>query len=397
MGRKAYYVDMIKIKYIIICVVCLISLGSFYFTKRPIQPVKENTVYIFADVATGATILEMVQFVRLPKSSRKFVAWGSYPNLAEKLQSYNAIQIPFKTQPYNQLVFSIQKGLKHTVQQLLEENPNTQFVFHTNMFHSRTLLFPILQMIPSDQVKHIHLYEDGYGNTVASLKERILQHVTPERPHNMWDIAYPYYTHFVYPTTYHLAYPEEIRQNAEFNQLANILKNADIQPVDFYEIKTHLTRKQKNKLKDLFDFDDAYFRDLFQKGNKKTVVLLGGRPMNAKEARAFQVVNEKILADTSYTFIFKPHPHPASESLAVELKKKHKDLVIIPRSIPMEVFLLFDVVPDYIAGYSSSVFLTFHTNFILYIKRPDDTYLPFLLKKGIIKPSDVIPLIPDSN
>ncbi len=392
-----YCVDMIKIKYVVLSIICLISLGSFYFTERLTQTVEENVVYIFADVATGSTILEMAQFVQLPQSSRKFVAWGSYPNLGDKLQTHNAVQIPFTTTPYNQLVFSIQAGLKKTVQQLLVANPNTQFVFHTNMFHARTLLFPILKKIPKEQIKHIYLYEDGYGNTVASLKERILQHVTPERPHSVWDIAYPYYTHFTYPTTYYLAYPEEIRQNAEFKQLANILRNADVQPVDFYEIKANLTRKQKSVLKHLLDFNDAYFRDLLQKSGKKTVILLGGRPMNSKERQAFQVLNEKILANSSYTFIFKPHPHPASESLAEELKKKHKDLAIIPRSIPMEAFLLFDVVPDYIAGYSSSVFLTFNTNFIMYIKRPNDTYLPFLLKKGIIKPFDVIPLIPDSN
>lgn len=385
---------MTKLKYILVFVcMWLFSWSVCRYSGFMVPETDKNTVHIFADLATGPTILEMVQFVKLRKSTRKFVAWGIYPDIKQELLGeYNAAQIPFETKPYNKLANSIHRGIKQTVLKLLKENPDTKFVFHTNIYHSRSFLFPILRKIPKENVKHIYLYEDGFANTVASRKKDTLKYVTPKRPKNINNVAYPYYTHFTYPVTYYLAYPEEIWNKPEFKQLAEILQGADVRAVDFYEIKDSLTGSQKKTLKQFLNFNDKYFKKLLETGDQKTVILLGGRPMNAEERKAFKTVYEKILDNPSYRFIYKPHPHPASEAFALRLKRKYKDLIIIPRTIPMEAFLLFDIIPDYIAGYSSSVFLTFKTKFIMYIERPNDEYLPFMLERGIIKQEDIIHL-----
>lgn len=243
------------------------------------------------------------------------------------------------------------------------------------------------------KVHHLHLYEDGFGNTISSRKPDILKHsfsfFVPSKEHS----AYGYYAFKKYPTTYHIAFSEDIKSDSDFKKFNRFFKNATVIQPDFNQIYTSLSQEDKTLLSKILNIDRLYYKKLYLTSQKPSAFLLTPRPMNLFEIKAQTESILKILKDDRYFWILKPHPNKESLKIITEIKKTYPNIPVVTNTHPVEGFLLTDTLPDYIAGFSSSTFLTLNPAlFLYYIERINDEYLPFLLKTKKIKKEQLIPL-----
>ncbi len=378
----------------------ILSYGFVFFLSYMIAFVvyditAEKRVHIFMDCATGPILLQSTRIMQLPKTEPKLVAWGTFT----KPLHFNAKKYSIKFLSKNETnltPYEIEKNVYKIIIKLVKEVPDIQLVIHTNIFHSRTFL-QNLHNIPKKNIKMIHLYEDGVGNVAASRQEALRQ-LTLDRanpPKDRWNLSWPYFLHLNYPVTYHLAFWEDIQN--DFPEMAALLKGATISEINFNKIKQMLSSNDKKNLAALYNIDKSIFKNVFintpHEKTKKSVLLLGSRPigLSAKELSKELSVYEDAIQKGDYIYIFKPHPNAGGLKISRALQKKFKDLIVLNNQIPTEIFFLLDIGPDYIAGFSSSVFLSLpEYPFLFYIQRKEDVYLPFLLKKGIIHPDQVI-------
>ena len=373
----------------IICFVCsFIGTRSYitYFTPPP--PVE---LHVYMDTATGPAFLQMIDFIKRPKT-KKIIAWYFFQEISSRinLESFNAIEINYYQTSFRKRLDMLLNQTLKEINQALTENPNTRLVFHTNVYYAGYLLNPLLEHLNKTKVKHIYLYEDGYGNTAGSKKLLYTDFNPLKIPDNIWNETYAFYMHQRYPTTYNIAFAKDIFQDPQLQNLTNFI-GPYIKNVDFNEIIKNLTLDEKQVLANLVGFPQQKWHEKFKNCSRPNVILLGPHPQNETEQKRQIKLFSDILSNTDYCWFFKPHPSPFAQNFTNELKKRFPKLEIIDASIPAEIFLLTDTMPDFIAGYSSSVFYAMPKEKILfYISRPHDTYLDLLLKKEIVSAEKII-------
>lgn len=333
----------------------------------------------------------MTDFIKRPKT-KKIIAWYFFQKISSRinLDSFNAIEINYYQTSFRKRLDMLLSQTQKEINQALKENPNAQLVFHTNVYYAGYLLNPLLEHLDKTKVKHIYLYEDGYGNTAGSKKLLYTDFNPIKKPNNIWNETYAFYMHQRYPTTYNVAFAKDIFQDQQLQNLTNFI-GPYIKNVDFDEIVKNLTLDEKQVLASLVGFPQLKWHEKFKNCSRPSVILLGPYPQNETQQKRQIKLFSDILSNTDYCWFFKPHPSPFAQSFTNELKKRFPKLEIIDASIPAEIFLLTDTMPDFIAGYSSSVFYAMPKEKILfYISRPRDTYLDLLLKKGIVSAEKII-------
>lgn len=113
-------------------------------------------------------------------------------------------------------------------------------------------------------MSHIHFYEDGFGNVIASRHSYFLynaydpkSHPTDRRP-----LAYPFFAHLDYPSTYHIAFKDYILADPELSKQAHF---ADPYMVDvnFYRLATSLSAEQKELIAEFVGLNAQKYREVF--------------------------------------------------------------------------------------------------------------------------------------
>lgn len=401
--------------YFLLLLCCLFA-GSFGLGFNVMQIIKQKTapeVHVFFEVyATNPALSEMTLFARLPKTTHKIIAWHRFPNRKDvlDLKEYNAEEIDI----FNKEGFyraSTQKVLQRVVQIYLE-NPKTRFVFYVNLTHQNIMLVPFLKTLPKENIAHIHLFEDGYGEFF----KRAHIYANENHPFDTdsvnrlsqahkglipWETVFNISIHKLYPTTYHLMHADKIPEEPQLQFLNAWLKDANIKQIDFNKLRETMTEEQKQVVYKLASFDYEKFYPLMHA--KPTVLYTFGFVFGHKkfEEAELNLLTElktgklkRLTADKPYQWFYKSHPSLNAKNFAPEIKTLFPDMIEIPAKVPFEILVLADCKPTFTAGFGSSLFYSLTSDDVLaYVKRSkNDPYLKFLIKHHLVKQIQILNL-----
>lgn len=372
-----------------------------------------ETVHVFFEpYATNPALSEMVEFARLPKSARKLIAWHRFANRKNviDLKEYNAeeINIPPKEGYYG---YSTQKVLERVLQIYLD-NPETRFVFYVNLTHQNVTLVPFLKVLPQENIAHIHLFEDGYGeffkqaHVYTNNNRPFDAHSVKKLPDAHkglipWETVFNISIHKLYPATYHIMHADKMDDEPQLKYLYAWLKDAPIEQIDFDELRETMTEEQKQTVYKLAGFDYKKFYPLLH--GKPTVLYTFGFTFGHTESEQAELnlltalKTGKLMplkGNKPYQWFYKSHPSLKAKHFSEELNALFPDMIEIPAQVPFEVLILADCKPTLTAGFGSSLFYSLNAEDVLaYVKRSNnDHYLKFLAKYNLVKPNQILNL-----
>lgn len=379
--------------FILILSFALLSISYFIEQRRD-----QNTIHVFFEVyATTPELMEAIAFVQLPPEKMKIIGWHRFPKRGKKIDLRKLNTIEFDIPPREGLYLDQPKKFTNFIKKVYQIKPNAYFVFYSNMSQIKNQLFPILREIPRDRVREIHLYEDGLGYGIGSMykhqnRKNIITNPLKyisifdkylKKEENVFYAEYYNLLQIFYPTIYHFLGADQIKKRPEYQNFVKKIGKKNIKDINFEKIRSQLSPAQKSLLFALLDFDYNYWKKLMK--NKKTVVFTTGFVFgNKNEIQAqINILRElrqgklkNLLSPNSYIWFYKPHPSFSSEKeTPLLIKKEFPDMIEIPARIPFEVFIIADLTPDYVFGYSSSLFYALpQKNILGIITRPNKSY-----------------------
>ncbi|MBO7257510.1 MAG: hypothetical protein J6V11_01055 [Alphaproteobacteria bacterium] len=367
---------------------------GFGYTLNPLKP----KVHIYIDYATTPALLQMTDFVKQPHRDKKFIFWRRFPNLNDRvnLSTLNTVQINLpESEGKNGISWNI---IVNSIRTIYNANPDAEYIIHSNLWWNE-LLIPILQIIPQNQVKHIHVYEDGLSNVVHSRKHHPIS-IKPNHNYandlqnilndtQKYSHHYDFSFHTLYPTTYHFGFVNYALTHDEFKNFLDLVTMDNIKEINWNKISQSLSPKQKQLIFDLVDFDaDEY---------KKQVA---GKPSDFFLLRAaFSTIDEQVITaswlfdnyDKNRILVLKEHPNLTKRTIAKKIQEKIPNSIIFPKHIPFEILILADLMPDTVSVYTTSVFFVIPKEKIKYfITSNHDTYLPFLKELNMLTDKQII-------
>ncbi len=395
---------------------------SFYYWL----PIKKPQIHVFFEgFATAPEFSQMIEFAKLPKETKKIIAWHRFPNRKHviDLDEYNTIEVDLPVKEGN--IEEKLKVVSDVVQKVANDNPASVLVFHTSFDKVQSVLKPLLNMFPKNRVKHIHLYEDGYGDIFKwnnkilkaktfykpNLKQETFNLLNPETD-GAWKIAHVFSLRHFYPVSYHFLNVNKIKHDKRFQKMLSTIKGADLREMNFNTLAGILSEEQKQLVYQLSGFDYKKFAPLMK--NTKTIVFVMGYHFgNADYIKAEQTILQKLkqnqldgfpLTDhQNYTWFYKAHPSWNAKIDKENFEKRFPDMIEIPAQVPFEVLILAGLKPTLTAGFSSSLFFSLQSkDILLYIMRPiyltsplsalPDHYLTALIREGHINKNQTIDL-----
>lgn len=371
-----------------------------YREKRP--------VHIYMDIASIPAFLQMTDFVQVPKTDKKYIAWRRFPNRGKffDLNSFNTQEI--KMPVYESAYQETYSALDEALPEIVEQNPEGQFIIHGNLRHPYYTVMPALKHIPPSRIKEIHLYEDGLGNLYEvwrryatseyNWSEACVQHIKDFqnkktdslRPQDMFCL------YKLYPTTYHVSFIDMLKKENDFKKFFENLSERLVE-IDFHKISKELSPDAKKFLYAMVGFNEKQYKETTN-GKKTLYYTLGWLQERSDNLLLVEIFNElknnelkRLLDNPDTVLFFKAHPATAAKSMKDELLKDNKDAIIFPRDIPLEILVIADLTPDYILGFSSTVFFAFEPEKILYyLTINGDKNLQALKKLNIISEEKIL-------
>lgn len=311
---------------------------------------QQGTIHVYLDSATFSTELQLFDIVKRDKKTPKIISWNweRFPDL-KNLEKYNAktVSIPF---------FGYTGYDKNSLEKVLKEIKkikDNDFVFHINL-HWVNMAIPFLQIIPKENVKHIHIYEDGIANILSStIGTYLLPNEIPNAKEKMEkclkSYCHPYEYKFllqhIYPTTYHITYLDEIKKEPRLQNFLNLIKDANIKPVNLEDEAKKITYEQKKELFEILNFDMDFYLDLIK---DKKVNFFVVRHFSKADNKHLKSWYEKHKNDKNSVNFIK------AESKAIE--NMLVPAYIFPNQVPFEILLLTGITPDSVSGNCSTLF-----------------------------------------
>lgn len=380
-------------------IICSVFWGRLAFSTP--------TVHIYIDFATMPALMQMVDFIKVPKHDKKFIFWRRFPNLNNRinLSEYNAIQIDLpksESKSKNKESFDI---VTKSIKKIYDNNPDANYVIHSNLWWN-SLLIPILRTIPRNQVKHIHIYEDGLSNVVHSRKKHTIS-VNPDNNYKTnlelilngkieYTHKYDFAFHTLYPVRYYFGFVDYMKKYNEFNVFINFISPENIQEIDWIRLSHSLTEDQKEVLYLLVGFDRQDYQ-LKTKDKMVDFFLLRGASTKVEE----QIKTAETLLnshDKNRILILKEHPSLVKHNISQKIKEKIPHALIFSKQIPFEILILADLMPDTVSGYTTSVFFSVPKERIkYYITSERDSYLSFLKELNIVTDEQVVQSIKEKK
>ena len=353
---------------------------------------RSTDLHVFLEAyATNPALLQMIQYVQLPKNVRKLIAWHRFPNRAQhvNLALNNTREVPLMEKE-GYWVDATKRMLKATKEEM-DKDPNLMLVLHANLRKYDTVISYFLNEIPKERIRHIHLYEDGVGELFKAFEhyqgssreetEKVLKGEEKPKSGTVFGLNY------FYPTTIYFFEWKIAQVLPRIEYIINNIKHADIQDVDFDYYRRKLTQEQKALLYQLMGFDYKYWSNLLK--DKKSVMFTMGFHFGDKRKEAAErAILHRLRSDadfsgldaSEYIWLYKPHPSFDAKTALPLMRKEFPDMIEVPAQIPFEIFVLADLKPTKVAGYSSSLFYVMEEPEILYFiqRGPNDGYLKFL-------------------
>ncbi len=320
--------------------------------------------HIYVDPATTPALFQMMDLVDQSHSDPKYVAWRRYTVFFRNKLKTRLNVTPSSVKPYTSNKDFVQL-ITNEINSFYRQHPGYVFVIHANVEHP-WFLNPILKVIPKNQIKHIYLYEDSIGRTIW---EGISSHFWP--------------VFLKYPTTYRLSYIDHLL--TKFPRSKTFFQEVMISDIE------KLSQRERKLLYALTGLDRESIAHLFR--NKPIGIFFDDCNLKADEVAPF--FEQKVVMDSRFqkiTWLYKNHPRcPQKGPFWEKLKKYAPDAHTLPPKMPYEILIMAGLNPDYVAGYSSSVFFSVQPEQVLcYIERPKDTYLSVLKNMGIISDENII-------
>ena len=147
--------------------VCLF-LGSFPAIKNNLYCLKPRKIHIFIDYATTPTLLQMIEFIKLPEKDIKIISWSRYQHrlpLTDGIQS-NVTEWTLSV-PYEKNT----EFIKNEMKKIMNRFVNPEFYLYLNYKHVGWDAYAILKTLPLNKIKALHLYEDGMGTFIRNYGE----------------------------------------------------------------------------------------------------------------------------------------------------------------------------------------------------------------------------------
>ena len=357
-------------------------LGSFPSLKAHLYCLRPRKIHIFIDYATTPTLLQMIEFIKLPKEDIKFVSWDRYRHylpIMKKIQS-NVTEWTFN-EPHEQNMPFIQNELKKITNRFV----NPQFYLYFNYKHVGWEGHMILKSLPLEKVKALHLYEDGTGTflrtynrissdtIIRSIQDYVQRNqITSARLIflNQWLNILPY----LYPTYLHVM----VGHNT-----VSVPANVTLVSVNFAKLKKRLSVTEKKKLFKLLNFQPLIYKKRL--GKKKMGIYLYDGFNKSYRAKAISTLKQDLLKMNNVVWFSKQHPRVAGT------QEDTKGFIPIKETfIPLEAFLLSNLPIEYIAGEGSSAFYSVPPEMIVgYVPNPERHYTQHLLKLKILTPDKI--------
>lgn len=367
-------------------------------------------IYVFLEAyATNPALSQMIEFAKLPKDTKKIIAWHRFPNRKNELDlnTYNTreVDLPAKEGHYSNGT----RQMLNAVMEEAEQNPQAVFEIHGNLNHIPIVIKPFLENLPAEKIKRIHLYEDGYGvfykgydnyqiqdNQTDTLLNKLRIFLSEGK--GTWIPPYVLLFFKLYPTTYHLFEPDFLYKNEKYANIISHLKYADIQEINFHKLRKTLSNEQKDIIYRLSGFDYHKYNKLMR-GKRTFMFVFGYHFSNQTRMKAeenllkslYNGTSEYLKNPKSYTWFYKPHPSYSAATGIDQIRASFPDIIEIPAQVPFEVFILAGLKPTLTAGFSSSLFYSLYSQDVLiYVRRPSDKYQPLLTDTGKLKPEQIM-------
>ncbi len=366
-GQKMRYSRIIALIFgIFLCALIFVSVVKYskFYNPYPGKPIH----LFFEGLATMPALMGMIDMVQLPKDELKIFAWHRFPkrHTLVDLKSLNAIEIPI----------THKEGLPHysgrdftkQIQKYLKEHPKSPVILYTNINNVSYFTNSFLAQLPKERVKHLHLYEDGFGELITSQKTfqnmpdlteigKQLEKFIYDPKNNKNPKYGRHAFHLIYPTTYHFGLLSDIKNLPEYAAFIKQMEKATLLETDFYAIQKKLSNAQKKLLFQLAGFDYDYYKAQFK--NKKTFMIFGALYYEKSHQNYHAEMNymkelQKIYPN--HTFLFKPHPSYDAYDRSKIINKIFPNVISIPAQMPFELFLISGLKPDKVAGAASSLF-----------------------------------------
>lgn len=346
---------------------------SFCITFTIIDDTQEKPlVHIYTDIASIPSFLQMVDFIKVPRQDKKYIAWRRFPDRAKlfDLGDFNAeeINLPADENTHKKIRAIIESALSEIVKQ----NPKAQFIIHGNLRHPFDTLGPALKHIPPKQIKEIHLYEDGLGNlndiwrryaiSEYNWTNACVQRIKAFQKGKTNSLRFQnvFCLYKLYPTIYHISLIDMLKKENDFKKFFENLSERIVE-IDFRKIAKELSPSEKELLYTMVDFNKKQYQELTK--GKRTIYYMLAWIRHLNNLLFVDIFNElkknklKNLLDNPDTVLFfKAHPSSSAKDVTDELLKNNKNAVIFPKNIPFEILIIADLTPDYILGFSSTVF-----------------------------------------
>ncbi len=370
-----------KIYKFVLCFVCIfLSLPSFSNITTPIS------IHIFFEnIGTTPALGGMLHYVDLPKSDVKIIGWHRFPRPDEQqLQGLNTYWIDV---PKNEMFYKRGKNVFiNAIKEIIKKHPNSPLYVYTGIYQV-SLITDLAENFPENEIKHVHLYEDGVFNwRVAPLQRFIfdpypIKKIIGARQNKTLDEIKNIPLGDFIPITYHIAGFNQLSQNKE-NVFQRFCSEQKLNGIDFdiWKLREQLTEEQKLLLFCLSGFeyeklkflkDKKFF--LFSAGHvhKDIKIRWKQTPENMmlilKKARAgvYGSIPEDII------WVYKLHPSLGITDLSPYIRNEFPDMIEIPSWIPYELLIIAGIDPEQlVVSGSSFVFWINNDKILKYISQP---------------------------
>ncbi len=378
-----------------ILTVLTVLLLCLYNTPPP-QHIRKIKVF-FEVYATSPVLWESVEFIKAAheKNELKVFFFHRYPNRARifDLSKINAVEVNLAASEglwgYHSASFI------KTLKRIADRYPKAQFEVYSNINQTRYFLLRLIKELPS-RIEHIHLYEDGACNVIGNEygfwmrfkpDVKILRNF--EKNPNFFseikneDVAFwKASIGKLVPATYHLCRADEIIKDKKLKTFVNWIGRKNIKNISLKSEAARLAPHEKKLLEHFFEIDSVTVQALSTP--QKKVFLTAGYFFGNEKSVNQEISVFSFFKNIPARVFLKCHPSYSAKKECHLLQKALPKYDTLNSQIPVEAFFLTGHEPDWVGGFTSSLYFLIPPEKILFIR--GSLYMKRLMELGIVTP-----------
>ncbi len=395
----------LKICFCILVILFPFAVGNYFFF--PIRATRSiiahfqhpQTAHVYVDVASWPSFLQSADLVRQPANEPKLVIWNRLKDQLDQalLQQKKA---SFHTLPIGNCSPQSVRFYRKVLRDFYQKNAAARFEIHLNSYHT-CFLNETLKIIPWRSIKRVHIWEDCFAWFLQaenpSRQKPIFLKNDLKRKRAFFHKKWSYNQHFhslwiapkTTPVTFHVSLKDKLAASLPHREFYDFIKDSLVE-TDLKTVSQTLTATQKKELAALFQINPDDYRELA--APQTALFTFGYFDGKSKPNEILIDLLQKLDKKTSYRWFYKEHPwFDPSHFVKNEMAKRLPHIKPLPPALPLEVLGLLGLMPEKVAGFSSSLFFSLpKEKILLYVKRDKDKYLPILLELGLLTKKQVL-------